>query len=287
VRGAQAGQVGAFAGILAGAALGSLRINLPIVLGGGLFWALGLFLIARMPEHKFRPAPSEGRHTFGRMWDTARGGVGLVRTRPILYSILGVSLFYGLFSEGFDRLTTALFVREIGLPSFAGLQPVAWIGLIDAGALLLGAAATEIARRRVDAASRTAPVWALMISNGLMAGALIALGLTHSFAVALAMSWMIMPLRELAEPFHMAWLNRQLESSVRATAISLDSQLHALGEILGGLGAGAIATAVSLRAAIAASGAVLTPSVLLTALALRAERDAAAARQVALPADTV
>ena len=108
--------------------------------------------------------------------------------------------------------------------------------------------------------------------------------LTGSFAVAVAMLWLMLPARELMDPNYLAWLNRQLESEGRATAISMSSQAHALGEILGGPAAGLLATVFSVRAAIVVSGLILTPSLLLCALGLRQEGAAADALLEGQPA---
>ncbi len=55
LRGAQVGQFGALIGAAISVALASIRINLPIVLGGGLILLLGVYLLLFMPEHSFTP----------------------------------------------------------------------------------------------------------------------------------------------------------------------------------------------------------------------------------------
>ena len=59
LRGTQASQLGALIGTGASVALGSIRLNLPIVLGGALIVGLGVFLAFAMPERGFRPAPQD------------------------------------------------------------------------------------------------------------------------------------------------------------------------------------------------------------------------------------
>src|SRR5579883_3029421 len=55
IRGAQVGAVAGLLGVGASVLLASVRINLPIILGGVLFVALGLFLALVMPEAHFTP----------------------------------------------------------------------------------------------------------------------------------------------------------------------------------------------------------------------------------------
>jgi DHA3 family tetracycline resistance protein-like MFS transporter len=61
----------------------------------------------------------------------------------------------------------------------------------------------------------------------------------------------------------MAWLNRQIDGRARATILSAMSQANAFGQIGGGPAVGALGTAVSLPAALVASGLLLLPAVAL------------------------
>ena len=50
LRGSQAGQTGSLVGLLASMVLVNVSVNLPILVGGGMFLLLGLFLLIAMPE---------------------------------------------------------------------------------------------------------------------------------------------------------------------------------------------------------------------------------------------
>ena len=76
-------------------------------------------------------------------------------------------------------------------------------------------------------------------------------------------------LRHVSGPLEQAWLNRHVDSSVRATMFSMAGQVNAIGQIAGGPGIGLIGSRVSLRAALTASGLLLAPITLLYARALR------------------
>ncbi len=79
LRGAQAGYLGAFAGIGLGVLLASVRLNLVSVTSGALFLGLGAFLVLAMPETGFAPAPRAGRRSWHAAGDTLRDGIGLVQ----------------------------------------------------------------------------------------------------------------------------------------------------------------------------------------------------------------
>ena len=145
MRGAQAGQLLTLPGIALAVLLGQAGLNVPVVIGGVLFLLLAVFLAVFMPEAGFRPAPREERTSWGRMFATLREGVGLVRLRPLLLVILLVSLVYGVYSEGFDRLYTP-HLLSFGLPEVGGLDMAVWFGLIGAVVSVLSLGATGIVR---------------------------------------------------------------------------------------------------------------------------------------------
>ena len=79
---------------------------------------------------------------------------GLVRGQRVMLAIFGSTFFLGAFSsETFDRLWEAHLLANFQFPAAPAWSQLVWFGVIQAGALLLSAAATELVRRRFDAAS--------------------------------------------------------------------------------------------------------------------------------------
>ena len=260
LKGAQVGQLCGLVGLIAGTALGTVRVNLPILAGGGLFFALGLFLILTMPENGFKPTPSTERTTWGKMWGTFRSGLGMVRRRPALSTILGVGLFFGLYSEGFDRLWTPHLIQRFAIPEG---QMVLWFGAIRGVEMLLSAAANGLAERRLDITRMRVLSQAIgLISLGLVA-CLVLFASAQSLLLAVVGYWLIGIFRSLQYPLYMAWVNHRLEPQVRATVISMSSQVDAFGQIAGGPVVGAIAQAVSIPVGLYSSAALLSPVLLL------------------------
>ncbi|MBI1927307.1 MFS transporter, partial [Candidatus Poribacteria bacterium] len=272
LRGAQVSQLGALVGIVASVSLASIQVNLPIVVGGGLMVALGVFLLLVMPECGFAPTPSEGRTSWGAMAHTLRNGIQLVRRRPALITILSIGGIYGMFSEGFDRLWTPHVLENFTLPSLGKFQPVVWFGIINAVSMLLTLVVTELARQRLDTSSHLSVARALFAINTVLIAGIVAFGVAGHFALALATLWIISPLRRMNAPIYTAWVNQRLDPKVRATVISMSSQADALGQIIGGPIVGAIGKAVSVRAAIVVAGIVLSPALLLYARTMRREK---------------
>ncbi len=249
--------------------IGSWIINLPILMGGVLFIVMAGFLILFMPETGFHPTPAEDRSTWGHMMHTLKSGTQVVRKSSVLLAILGIGLFVGLYSEGFDRLSTAHMLQSFVLPDFGGLQPVAWLGILGIIGEALTVAALRVIEKRVDMKSGRAMARALFIISGLLVASLLGFALTGSFVVVVIMGWCIHILRAVGEPIESTWINQNIESNVRATVISMRGQVDAIGQIAGGPPVGYIGDVFGIRAALVTSAVILSPVLALYARLLR------------------
>jgi DHA3 family tetracycline resistance protein-like MFS transporter len=260
---------GSLAGMLFAILIGSRQLNLPILASGSLFILLAAVLSLVMPETGFHPAPLEKRNSFQQMLRTFRLGLQTVRQRPRLLTILGVGLFYGLYSEGFDRLWVKHLLGKFALPVLLGTNEITFFGLLMASGMLLAIAATALIEKRLDT-SKPRLIGRLMfgITIGIAASILLFvwspfLGLTIGVYVLL---W---ALRNLVGPLMNAWVNQRLDSNIRATILSMTGQVDALGQIAGGPLIGLLASLLSVPAAITASGLLLTPALPLIVAAGR------------------
>lgn len=261
-------QVVAAAGLIGaplGALLAGVRLNLSMLIAGIATLSIAAALILLMPESDFRRMTGAGvdaeRPGFRRMAATAREGVRLVRLRPALASILAVGLFFGLYSEAYDRLQEAHFLADLQFPPLGHLSYVVWFGVIDAGAGLLALGATEVVRRRVDLANHRAIGRALVGMTAVLSLEVIVFGLAGSFWLAVAAVWTIAVMRRASSPLYDAWLTMHSDPRVRATVISLAGQVDAFGQVAGGPALGALGTVRGLRVALVAAGALLTPAI--------------------------
>lgn len=215
------------------------------------------------PEHGFVPKPQADRTTRQKMSHTFITGLALVRGRSVLVTILVIGVLFGGASEAFDRLWTIHLLKNFTFPGVGHLQPVVWFGIINVGAMLLMLAATEVVRRRLDVTNPSAIARTLLGMNVVRIATVIIFGLTQGFALAMTMFWMTRIFVRMNTPLLTAWLNQGLDSSVRATVLSMRGQADALGQIAGGPVLGALATAVSIRAALVAVGLIVAPAIWL------------------------
>ncbi|GHO85833.1 MFS transporter [Dictyobacter formicarum] len=271
MRAAQVGSIASLLGIVLSTALAQISLNLPVVLGGGIFAGLSIFLALFMTEHHFTPAPRGKRSSWQHLGYTLRTSLQLVRSRPILLTILGIGAFYGIFSVGFDRLWPYHLLHHFTFPALpGGLKAVAWFGIIEAGIVVTNLCGTEIVRRSINTNRPRAVAWTMFAIDGLTIAGIIAFALAGQFALALTAFWLITTVLGPRMPLERIWLNQHLASNVRATVFSLRGQVDALGQIIGGPILGAIATATTSSNALISASLILVPALFLYLLSLRA-----------------
>jgi len=272
IRAAQYSSLASLLGIATSAVLINFHLNLPIVLGGSLLLLLSVALAIVMPERHFMHTPREGRNTFQQMSHTLRAGVRLIRLRPVLLTVLGVSIFYGIFSVGFDRLWPYYLQHQFTFPALGRLSPFVWFCLIEAGIVATNWLGIEIIRRCVDTNSHRAVAWALFLINGLQVVCVIGFAVAGQFVLALAVFWLLTTVVGPRSPLELAWMNQNLASNVRATVFSLQGQVSAIAQIVGGPIIGIIATTFSTRTALITSALVLSPALLFYMYTLRRKK---------------
>jgi DHA3 family tetracycline resistance protein-like MFS transporter len=257
LRGSQFSQAAGLVGIVVGVGLASIRLNLPIVIGGALHVLLAVYLFLAMTEAGYKAIPRQTQGNLARIGAGVRSSLASIRGRPLILTILAITVVGGLSGEGVDRLYQVHFLKDIRLPSFAGLSPVLWFGLISGGAALLGIATTQIIRRRLDLEDRVMVTRSLLAFTAARALMLVGFALATNLAVAIGFLWIASVMRQAYGPVQRAWLNQSLDPDNRATLFSVDGQADALGQVVGGPILGVIASGVSIRAALVGSAALL------------------------------
>ena len=267
----KASQVGggtSLIGICVGVGLASIRLNLPILVGGALLVVLGVYLFFAMTEAGYSAVRSEPRGSLASMAAGARSSIGSLRSRPLILTILAITVVLGLSGEGVARLWQVHFLRDVGLPSFAGFSPVLWFGLISGGLSLIEIGVTWIIRRKLDLENHSHVGRLLFVFTAVRALALAGFALATNLYVAIALIWVAGVMGQAFSPVQRAWLNRSLDPANRATQFSVDGQADALGQVVGGPIIGVVASGISIRAALVCSAALLTLALPLLARAL-------------------
>ena len=273
LRAAQFAPVGSLIGIALGASLAAVSLRIPYFFGAGGMALISLALLAIMREANFTPTPKSERGTFYDGWQTFQSGLDVVRSRSVLVLIMLISVGQGLWSEAFDRLWELQFLENLApFPFRADLNPVLWFGIINGAGLILGIGAIEIMRRIIRGRDATVLAASLGVSATAMGIGLATFALAGSFALGVGAYLTVRIIYRMLDPLLIAWLNRGMERTVRATVISMYGQMNAFGQITGGPVVGLIGSLAGVRTALFVSSLVLIPVVGLYGLATRASR---------------
>ena len=276
MRAARVGLVASLIGMGATTFIGANNAAMPILVGAIGVILVGIVLIFIMPETGFNPTPMEDRSTWQHMLHTFNEGVKSVKARPRLMYILGVGFFFGLYSEGFDRLWVKHLLDTFQIPILFGGNQVAFFSLLRFSAGLLTVFVMQLIEKSVDSSSPLSIGKAMMIVTGVIAVGIIGFALSPLLPITLGLYLTIYILRQVKIPLQTAWVNHKLDPQTRATVHSMTGQVDAIGQILGG-GSAFIARYLSVVAAIVTSGFLLGPALGLVRRAnLQSEYEAAA-----------
>lgn len=259
MRAARFGLIASLFGMGATMFIGANNAAMPILVGAVGVILIGITLIFIMPETGFKPTPMENRNSWQHMWHTFNEGVKSVRARPRLMSILGVGFFYGLYSEGFDRLWVKHLLDTFDIPIFFGGNQVAFFAMLRFSAGLLTVFVMRFIEKRVDSGSPLSIGKAMMIVTGVIAVGIIGFAISPLLPLTLILYLTIYILRQVRIPLQTAWVNHKLDPQTRATVHSMTGQVDAIGQIAGGSSA-FVAKYFSVVIAIITSGFLLGPA---------------------------
>ena len=260
-----AARFGSFAylfGLGATVLIGAFNVAIPIRVGAIGILLTGITLAVIMPETGFHPTPREDRNTWQHMWHVFKQGIGAVRSQPRLVNIVFIGLFYGLYSEGFDRLGVKLLLDNFQLPILFGSNHVAFFVALEVIGTILYIFIMRFVEKRIDTSSPSAIGRAMFLVTGLITVAIAGFAFSPTLALAVLSMLTVNILRGLSGPLQSTWINQKLDSKVRATIHSMFGQVDAIGQITSGPTVGLIANALSVKLAVALSGLLLSPALL-------------------------
>ncbi len=272
IRAAQIGSIASLLGIAISAGLINIGLNLPIVLGGCLFISLSVILALVMPEQHFTPTRHASHNILRQMSQILHTSLQLIRLRPVLLTILGTGIFYGIFTGGFDRLWPYHLLHRFTFPALGGLTPMLWFCIIEAGIVMTNWLGIEIVRRSVDTNNHDAVAWALFIIDGLQIATIIGFAVAGQLFLALAVFLLFTTAAAPRGPLEQAWILQNIDSNVLATIFSLRGQVSAVAQIVGGPILGMIATTFTTQTALIVAGFILCPPLLLYASTIRRDK---------------
>ena len=263
IKGAQAGQIGAFIAIVLSTVIANFSVRLPIIVSGVLFIILALFLWLYMPENNFKPSAPGDLNTFKKMVYTFKSGLKFVKSKSIIMILLAVTLFYGLSSEGYDRLSNAHFLQDTTLPKLGNLSSVTWFGIFGILGMILSFIVMHFMAKNLKNEDNRKNGKLLLCINILYISSMLIFALTRNFSLMLIAYLATNTFRIINEPIFSAWLNGHIDDNSRATVLSINGQMNSLGQILGGPIIGIIATNISVSIGIVCTSLLVAPVLVL------------------------
>jgi len=179
---------------------------------------------------------------------TVAAAVGLLRTAPVLRSVVLVEVFWSVAMIAFETLNTVRLAELVASEEQAGViigpvSAVAW-GLFAAGSALAG-----LASRRLGVA------WTALLARILNGAFVVLMGLATGPVGLLTAFLAAYTLHGAAGPMHNTLLHRQADPANRATVLSINSMVAGGSASLGLLALGPLAEHTSTATAIVVAGA--------------------------------
>ncbi len=268
IRGARWDQWGGIVGTTVSVFIAILFLKAPILIGGGLFIVLGIYLTFFMPENGYQPVVIEKGKYWTEFARAFKNGIGVVKVRPALIGILAAGFFFGFYSEGYDRLWQAYILERFVIPSAGWFSPayssiemdaVFWNALLKIVLMGLSVIATKSIEKRLDRTNIPTLVRIMLFLSVVLMICLLGFALTGNLILSLIFVLVIGVSREMIYPVYTTWVNHRIPSSVRATLLSFSSQVDAVGQTIGGPIVGLAAKVVSIMAGLLTSVGMLAP----------------------------
>ena len=224
-----------------------------MVLAGAAMVVLGLYVVVRFPERRFRPVRAR---RWAASWSILVRGSALVRASRVILGIFAATFLVSGVVNAFGRLYPLRLV-DAGL----SVDPVVWLGGLGVLMSLAGAAALRLVRPRlhgVHTLRRGFVATCVVAVAGVIGLAVAPEEISGSLAVLLAAGAL-----PLTRSFTTIWINEQTVSGVRATVHSLLAQAKYAGEIACGFAIAAVAHLATMSLALLICGGLLAIAVFL------------------------
>lgn len=262
LRGNQISQTGNIIGIIIGTLIGNINLQLPIIISGLLFIFFAIILICIMPETNFSPVRERETNIFKDMIGLFKINLSFIKGAPILLALLFITFCGGLSSEGFDRLSTAHFLENTIMPSVGLLNSITWFGIMNLLSNILGIFISQILIVYLEKKKTTYRTNLIFFTCTGYILSLILFSFGKNFWFMMITFLIAGLMRNLKEPFIIAWINEHTEENMRATIFSTNGQMDSFGQIIGGPIIGLIANQFSIVYGLLCTALFLLPAII-------------------------
>jgi MFS family permease len=253
------------AGTLGGGLLGQLSLTIPYLVRTGLLVGVFVVTFAFMHEIGFKPRAlrfsrfgEESRHIFD-------AGIRYGWRHPVVRPLLFTSLVSGLL------IWYLFYASQPYALELLGRENLVWVaGAVTALFALSGVAGNMLVGRISKSRFGTRPARTLALTSGGQAACAVGLGVVGlvtgdgnvaAFIVLVVLLAGFGTLDGILRPVRQAYINENIPSAQRATVLSFDSFFSDVGAVVGQVGLGYAAQAISKAAAYTIGGAIYVVSV--------------------------
>lgn len=245
-RAQQVSGVAMLTGTVSGGFLGQLDLGIPFAVRAGLLVVLWVLARPLMVEQGFTPRRLSWRSFPAETTQQARVAVAAGWSSTGLRALMLTSMFTS------GLLFWAFYAAQPYLLELLARDAVWVVGVLTAGLSVATMAGNQLVHWLSRACRRRSTLLAAAIA--VLAVGAVAMGVTHSFAVAAAMFLLLGGALGVVEPVHRSYLHTVTSSEHRATVASLDSMIGSAGGFGGQVGLGAVSDARSLSAGYVVGG---------------------------------
>jgi DHA3 family tetracycline resistance protein-like MFS transporter len=280
LKGTQIYQICTLMGIFISISLAAFDIALPIKISGVMFVFLGIFFYFFMPESNFQPvsknkteiAPLTG--TWKKLTLTFTRGLKHIKGNQVLILLFSAVILGGLHSEGFDRLWTFRFLRDLSFPTISQMNPLYWFAIIHSGGILINITFIQWIKKSMKESVSIKILWLLSAINMVMASTIFIFAFAGHFYLAAASYWLTYTMKHSHHTLNDIIINKNIsDSRIRATVFSMKAQLDQVGQIIGGPIIGLIANKWSVSVGLLASGLIILPIIFIYLYLAKKMRD--------------
>jgi len=247
-RGQQVSGVAMFVGTISGGFLGQLDLAAPFYVRAALLVVVFVIAYRLMIEIGFTPRALRLADVPEQMREQATVGIAHGWRQPGLRLLMMSGAVRGVF------FGWAFYAAQPYLLELLDRDAVWVVGLVTAGvslATIVGNQIVEVLSRRCGRRS-TMLIGACSVST--VAG--VTIGLTSSFAVAVASLLVVAGAMGVIMPVRQAYLHRVTDSEYRATVVSFDAMVSSVGGVGGQVGLGAVSDGRGFSSGYVVGGAV-------------------------------
>ena len=232
-RGQQVSGSAMFVGTILGGFLGQWHLAVPYIVRAGVLAVVFMIAAAMMTEIGFTPKALRLHELPRQMREQAAVGVAFGWRQPGLRTLMISGCIRGAF------FGWAFYAAQPYFLELLGRNEVWVVGLVTAGVSLATIVGNQLVNQISKRCARRSTM--LITASSISTVAAVAIGLTSSFAVAVACLLIVAGAMGVISPVRQAYLHQVTTSEHRATVVSFDAMIVSIGGVGGQVGLGRVA----------------------------------------------